>query len=183
MDTFRKCVTITSTLFIVTFSAPESTHIDARLKTFWEIENTPTNIPTIYTDKKKLCEEHYSINYTKTSEGRYVVRLPVRENYQLGESRETAQNRFIQLERRLRHISELRSSYIHFMREYISLGHMKKSETLNNLINPIYFIPHHAVVKESSTTTKVRVVFDALSKSSNGVALNEIMLIGPKRTE
>lgn len=44
----------------------------------------------------------------------------------------------------------------------------------------MYFIPHHAVVKESSFTTKLRVVFDASSKSSNGFALNELMFIGPK---
>ena len=36
----------------------------------------------------------------------------------------------------------------------------------------------HAVRKESSTTTKLRVVFDGSAKTSTGVSLNDIMLVG-----
>ena len=39
----------------------------------------------------------------------------------------------------------------------------------------------HGVVKEASTTTRLRVVFDASAKSSSGVALNDQLLPGPSR--
>lgn len=41
------------------------------------------------------------------------------------------------------------------------------------------FLPHHCVVKESSSTTKCRVVFDGSSKTSNGKSLNDILMLGP----
>ncbi|XP_047538689.1 uncharacterized protein LOC125072207, partial [Vanessa atalanta] len=57
----------------------------------------------------------------------------------------------------------------------------KFKETVSNAppIKPNY-IPHHCVIKESSSTTKLRVVFDGSAKSGNGVSLNECLLVGPK---
>ena len=43
----------------------------------------------------------------------------------------------------------------------------------------VFYLPMHAVVKESSSTTKIRAVFDASAKSSSGVSLNNQLLIGP----
>ena len=37
----------------------------------------------------------------------------------------------------------------------------------------------HAIRKESSTTTKIRAVFDASAKSSTGMSLNHTLLVGP----
>ena len=42
-----------------------------------------------------------------------------------------------------------------------------------------FFLPHHEVTKESSATTKLRVVFDASAKTSNGLSLNDILTVGP----
>ena len=42
----------------------------------------------------------------------------------------------------------------------------------------MFYLPMHGVVKESSTTTKLRVVFDTLAKSATGISLNNTLLWG-----
>ncbi|XP_045489873.1 uncharacterized protein LOC123690524 [Pieris rapae] len=54
---------------------------------------------------------------------------------------------------------------------------MKELEDQNDC-NTIY-LPHHAVVRQDKDTTKVRVVFDASAKGSQGYSLNDTMLVGP----
>lgn len=42
-----------------------------------------------------------------------------------------------------------------------------------------YYMPHHAVIKDTSNTTKVRIVFDASAKTNNSTSLNDILMVGP----
>lgn len=44
---------------------------------------------------------------------------------------------------------------------------------------PSYYIPHHSVLRDSSLTTKLRVVFDASCATTTGKSLNDILLNGP----
>ena len=44
---------------------------------------------------------------------------------------------------------------------------------------PHYFIPHQCVMRAQSTTTMLRVVFDASSKTSTLISLNETLIVGP----
>ena len=45
---------------------------------------------------------------------------------------------------------------------------------------PNFYMPHHGVLKETSSITKLRVVFNGSEKISNGVSLNYILMTGPK---
>lgn len=108
------------------------------------------------------CEEHFLKNTTRQRDGRYVVRLPFKENdTALGVSNPQALRRFYSLQKRLDSDSDLRLEYHKVMQEYIDLGHM----TLVNDEQELgYYIPHHPVIKHSSITTKVRVVSTLLLK-------------------
>ncbi|XP_050360138.1 uncharacterized protein LOC126779964 isoform X1 [Nymphalis io] len=93
-----------------------------------------------------------------------------------------AKNRFLSLERRFRRDPIFKRHYIEFMREYENLGHMtldSHSTSVPEISKLQYFIPHHGVVRDSSTTTKLRVVFDASASTSSGVSLNDIQMVGP----
>lgn len=37
----------------------------------------------------------------------------------------------------------------------------------------------HSVRKESSTTSRVRAIFDASAKTSTGISLNDTLMVGP----
>ncbi|XP_053698608.1 uncharacterized protein LOC128745559 [Sabethes cyaneus] len=81
------------------------------------------------------------------------------------------------MEKRFRADDSLRSSYVQFMEEYRQLGHME--EVQSRVALPQYFLPHHAIHRPDSSTTKIRVVFDGSAKSSNHVSLNDLLLTGP----
>lgn len=63
-----------------------------------------------------------------------------------------------------------------FMREYINLNHMSLINKNDNASSAIY-LPHH--VRESSLTTKLRVVFDVSAKTTSGVSLNDTLMVRP----
>ncbi|XP_015432787.1 PREDICTED: uncharacterized protein LOC107188906, partial [Dufourea novaeangliae] len=153
------------------------TSLDKQIERFWEIEELPTK--QFFSPEELECENHFKENTCRDSNGRYIVRLPFNDKKDLlGESKTMALKRFYSLERKLHQNPELLRQYIEFLDEYRVLGHMYEITTLEDNKNGFY-LPHHAVVKESSATTKVRVVFDASAKSSSGISLNEALLVGP----
>ncbi|XP_015438034.1 PREDICTED: uncharacterized protein LOC107193148, partial [Dufourea novaeangliae] len=150
--------------------------LDQQLNKFWEVEEV-SNVASLSL-KERNCEDHFIKNTSRDSSGRYTVRLPFNETiYMLGESRTMAMNRFLALERKLHKNPSSLKQYSEFLEEYESLGHMSK--IVSDDISKGYYLPHHAIFKESSITTKIRVVFDASAKSSTGVCLNDILLVGP----
>ncbi|XP_035900969.1 uncharacterized protein LOC118507088 [Anopheles stephensi] len=153
--------------------------LDTLLQRFWENE---TNLegPALSLEED-ACEKHYAATTTRDHHGRYIVCLPrnPREDIVLDSSKEIADRRLMAVERRLKINPEMEMEYKRFMQEYEELGHMRKlTEPVDDSV-PHCYIPHHAVVKESSTSTKVRVVFDASCKTSSGYSLNDTLLVGP----
>jgi len=66
------------------------------------------------------------------------------------------------------------------MRDYLQAGHMSKVNPTLNDSQASYYIPNQAVIRPESSTTKMRIVFDASAKTSSGRSLNDNLLCGPK---
>lgn len=151
---------------------------DKQLTKFWDIEEV--SVQRILSPDDTACEEHYGRTTKRNPNGTYTVRLPLKEDpSKLGDSRPQAIARLLQLEKKLSKDKELAEQYKEFMREYQSLGHMEEAVPSKD-DDKKYYIPHHPVIKESSTTTKLRVVFDASCKTSTGISLNDLMHAGPR---
>lgn len=145
------------------------------LRQFWSIDEQ--DFPSTCQSASMECEQHFQRTHARSESGRYVVRLPFRTNVaELGESRQQAEKRFFGLERRLDKNPDLKQQYKAFIEEYISLGHAR---VVDEVDEGVFYLPHHCVLKPDSSTTKLRVVFDASARSSTNLSLNDVMMIGP----
>ncbi|XP_048002429.1 uncharacterized protein LOC125238968 [Leguminivora glycinivorella] len=157
------------------------TQVDQLLRSFWELESEPSNKQRILTPEEQRCEEIYEATTTRDEAGRYVVRLPFRDQQPTcvdGGSREIALRRFHSLERRLQNDERLETEYTKVFHEYRDLNHMEPLTEQESKEKGLY-LPYHAVVRDERETTKVRIVFDASCKDTNGVSLNNDLMVGP----
>ncbi|CAB0030723.1 unnamed protein product, partial [Trichogramma brassicae] len=154
-------------------------HLDDLLRSFWEVEE-PLHAPLLSAEDK-MCEEHYVSTTVRLSDGRYQVRLPQKPNAPTdwANSRQIAKSCLLSLERRFSRNPSLRSDYVAAMNQMVHSNQMRKVSIEPQDYGSHYFLPHHAVVKESSTTTRVRPVFNASARNAAGHSLNENLLTGP----
>lgn len=152
--------------------------LNKSLRLFWEFENLRPIKPSL-TEEESKAESLFETTTIRSK--RYSVRLPFKSTPDLGETYSVALRRLTTMERKFNANSVLRQSYGEFMNEYISLGHMElvPEKEIERPTMKACYLPHHAVIKDSSITTKLRVVFDGSSKSSNGKSLNDNLLKGP----
>ena len=166
-------------LYVTTFHSFTSS-CDDILKKFWEIEESPLAKPALTLEECTVVK-HFDTHHYRADDGSFVVPLPKKSGYKsLGEFKSKAIRRFLSLERSL----DQRNKFHEFqtvMQEYFELGHAEPvpSKDMDKPPAEVFYLPMHAVYKESSTTTKVRAVFDASAKSSTGVSLNDTLLVGP----
>lgn len=156
---------------------------DEILKMFWELENEPNTIQKRFSKDEERCEEYYEATTVRDKDGRYVVRLPFRNNnpqVQADGLREIAAKRFEILEKKFAKHCKLHEEYSKVMKEYINLNHMIEVEPAEVNNSKAVYLPHHGVIREDKDTTKLRVVFDASCKGINHVSLNDNLLVGPK---
>ena len=155
--------------------------LDSQIQRFWTQEEM-IFCGRLLSSVEKAIQEHYILTHQySATDQRYTVTLPRKEtNLCLGESRARAERRFVTNEQSL----VKRGHWPQFqdvIKEYILLGHAKQitEEDKQVSVSEQYYLPMHAVYKQSSSTTKLRVVFDASSPTTTGASLNDILAPGP----
>ncbi|XP_050312876.1 uncharacterized protein LOC126747939 [Anthonomus grandis grandis] len=161
-------------------SFTSNANIQRQMEQFWRLEELQPK--KILKREEQECEDLFvKTTLHHAEDGKFVVELPTfKEIENIGDSREMAIKRFEKLEKRLTGNEKIKREYSDFMKEYEELGHMTEiSENEIESNSPTYYMPHHPVIKETSTTTKLRVVFDASAKTTNNASLNKMLKCGP----
>jgi hypothetical protein len=74
-----------------------------------------------------MCEQHFIQNTCRQTNGKFLVKLPLKNDPPILKSnRDSAVKFFNNLERNLNKRPTLKSDYVQFMRDYISLGYMEE---------------------------------------------------------
>ncbi|XP_055643257.1 uncharacterized protein LOC129779669 [Toxorhynchites rutilus septentrionalis] len=166
---------INSPIHSAVCNVARSNQLEDMLEMFWECEEV--GLDKSYSPDEAKCEEIFVKTTQRDHVGRYTATLPKSELVgKLGDSNQIAERRLIQLERRLNRDASLKREYSAFYEEYAALGHMQLVSVDDG---ERVYLPHHPVVIESSTTKKVRVMFDASSKKASGLFLKDCLLAGP----
>lgn len=143
---------------------------------FWDIEELSSRR---LTNEEQLAEIIYNETTRRLPNGEYVVSLPFKNAVQgFTNMRNVALRRLSFLEKRLNKNEILKKDYNDCLMEYLTLNHMVEVDP--DLFQDAYYIPHHSVIKESSSTTRLRVVFDASAKDLEQNSLNENLCNGPR---
>ncbi|GFX56256.1 integrase catalytic domain-containing protein [Trichonephila clavipes] len=152
----------------------DNVDLEKTMRRFWEIENVEPE--TIKNKETIICEEHFQKNHTRDSTGRYIVSMPFKKDPNcLGQSKDIALKKLNSLWNRLKREPNYLKLYRDFLKEYKELGHMQEVDERGN----VECISYHILVFISLIkTSKLRVVFNASSATTNGYSLNSLQYNG-----
>ncbi|XP_028417205.1 uncharacterized protein LOC114541488 [Dendronephthya gigantea] len=157
--------------------------VDEVLKRFWSLD--ALGIVDEIKDSLVTSEEKYAMDQFESNlqyDGkRYTVGLPwMRNPPPLVNNYHQAFQRLISVEKSLKRNPKKAESYRNAMNQYLTDGHARETDQEDEKNEKARYLPHHAVFREDKASTKCRIVFDASSKTSDGVSLNSCLLKGPK---
>ena len=151
---------------------------DHVVKSFWDLESIGVGEKESVVDPV-LERFEQNIGYNMKT-GRYKVNLAWKENPPvLANTFRLAKSRLLGLEKRLERKAELKTGYDGASQEMVNNGHVVEVNPNSKPEGPVFYLPHHPHVRESRTTTKIRPVFDASARGSNGISLNDSLESGP----
>lgn len=148
------------------------------LQRFWQLEEVSGDFQGLTHYEQRAVNCFKDTTY-RDAEGRYYVQLPKREPHlDLGESQTAAVKRFMQNRRSLQRKGQWKS----FHQGLLEYSHLKHAEPVP-LPDAVpsqaqFYLPTHGVATESSTNTKLCIVFDGSASTTSRLSLNDILLPG-----
>lgn len=160
----------------------------AEVSQMWKIENIGMRSPTLEDVAEKEARDllaEFNQNTRFNDLGEFEVALPVNGNEKrLANNYEVAIKRLGSLWTTLKRGKNLLQTYDEIIQEQVkrkiialvTTEMMRESEKKGYIP---YYIPHRAVIKMTSATTKVRIVYDASSHKRDQLSLNDCVFPGP----
>ena len=162
----------THALAVDTYTPEDSKQdLDSRLKAFWDLESIgiKSNEYSVYQEFEKTI---------KFKDNRYEVSLPWKQFHpELPDHYDLSLKRLVGLLKRLRETPEVLSRYDAIIQDQEIVEYVDSKEVPQDV--PVHYLPHHAVLREDKSTTKLRIVYDASARTS-GRSLNDCLYVGPK---
>ena len=139
-----------------------------------------TDNPTLSDDDQALQRFNQTVRF---QDGRYHVRLSWKSSdVSLPTNYGLALGRLSSLSRRLSEDPDLLRQYHEVLSQQAAAGVIEPLPGSPDSTAPtlVHYLPHHPVVKQSPSTTKVRIVYDASAKARKGNnSLNDCLHRGP----
>ena len=107
------------------FSCSTDQELFELVNRFWAQEAVPSPDQPVMSEEDSRCESHFVESHSRTSGGRFVVRLPFKTKPpSFGDSKTIATRLLSNLHRRFKRDSVLHRPYSEFLAEYLELGHI-----------------------------------------------------------
>ena len=133
------------------------------------------------TKSKHERVEHFNHTTKWNDDASFVVEMLLKPDGPiLGSSKAMTIRRFFSLKKKLNSVLSSKERYAAFIQMFLDLGHLERVPD-DQLDNPrTFYLPHHCVTKEDSSTTKLRVVFAGSAKITTVFSLKNCFLVGAK---
>ncbi|GFU30057.1 integrase catalytic domain-containing protein [Trichonephila clavipes] len=151
---------------------------DRNLTKFWDLEAIGIKAESSC-DPDDQAMQHFKSS-VRFNSGRYEVGFPWKSHTQeLNDNFSVAEKRVTSLTRRFIRDPTLYIQYSEILKEYESQGIIERVlETEKPTDRAVFYLPHQAVFRQESLTTKMRIVFDASSHEDGQSSLNDCIWSG-----
>ncbi|EFP04399.1 hypothetical protein CRE_25656 [Caenorhabditis remanei] len=162
-------------------NATQGQQTKAHLEKFWNMEHFGIlDVPTNQEDDE--VRQIFLSTITRDDNGRYFVRLLLRDTEGIPDNRILATFRLKAILKRLNEQPDLFNQYQAIFDDQLAQNFIELVPDENITDGPVvHYLAHHPVFKESSSSTKVRIVFDGSAKHKrSNRSLNDSLYTGER---